>query len=47
MADYGGGFKDLQQVVAHQGIPFDIRSTQPQPSMAEATARRKGPLAEV
>jgi DNA-damage-inducible protein J len=25
----------LQQVVAHQGIPFDIRSAQREPSMAE------------
>jgi len=25
----------LQQVVAHQGIPFDIRSAEPAPSMAE------------
>lgn len=25
----------LQQVVAHQGIPFEIRSAQPGPSMAE------------
>ena len=25
----------LQQVVAHQGIPFDIRSAQPEPSMVE------------
>lgn len=24
----------LQQVVAHQGIPFDIRSADPEPSMA-------------
>jgi DNA-damage-inducible protein J len=29
----------LQQVVAHQGIPFDIRSAHREPSMAEGTGQ--------
>ena len=31
----------LQQVVAHQGIPFDIRSAERAPSMAELQALKR------
>jgi DNA-damage-inducible protein J len=31
----------LQQVVAHQGIPFDIRSAEPEPSMAELQVMKR------
>jgi DNA-damage-inducible protein J len=31
----------LQQVVAHQGIPFDIRSARREPSMAELQALKR------
>jgi len=31
----------LQQVVAHQGIPFDIRSADPAPSMAELQVQKR------
>jgi addiction module RelB/DinJ family antitoxin len=31
----------LQQVVAHQGIPFDIRSVERAPSMAELRALKR------
>jgi len=31
----------LQQVVAHQGIPFEIRSSEREPSMAELQALKR------
>jgi addiction module RelB/DinJ family antitoxin len=31
----------LQQVVAHQGIPFEIRSAEREPSMAELQALKR------
>lgn len=31
----------LQQVVAHQGVPFDVRSAEREPSMAELQALKR------
>ncbi len=31
----------LQQVVAHQGLPFDVRAADPEPSMAELSELKR------